>query len=455
MTTSDRDHEGSEDTRAKARKIRRGAGIPDDLPSPVIPITKEEERSKSAGFAAPIPDPTMYAGILGELVRAAEPTTEADPAGIYASLLAMAGAAIGYDTYVQIGNTRHPLLIWPLLFGGTGSGRKGEATNTAATFFRSAYSAAADFTVQGLSSGEGLIERIRDIEDENDKGGTEDKRLLVIEPEFVQVMARAKREGSTLAAVLRQAWDGGALSVLNRAHLKAAASHVVIIGHITPDEFRIKLAEADMAGGTYNRFLPFFVERSKRLPLPAGLDREVIEALAHHLELRIRDASGIRQVTLDADAIKLWKNEIYEELTTFDDESAAYAQFIQRAAPYCRRVAALHAVLDGRHAVSGDDMLAAAAAVRYAIGSARYVLGHTTRNPDLDKIRRFVSAVGPDGVSRSEISGLFSRNKSAATLDALLVELTADGQFEKFFRKTSGRPAEAYRQVGKTPDAAA
>src|SRR5512135_2668205 len=159
----------------------------------------------------------------------------------------MAGAAIGPDTYVQIGNTRHPLFVWWLLFGNTGSGRKGEATNTGRTFFRISYPAAGDFMVTGLSPGEGLIERIRDVQDEEDSGGTEDKRLLVIEPEFAQVMARAKREGSTLAAVLRQAWDGGALSVLNRAHLKASGSHVAIIGHITPLEFRIKLAEADMA----------------------------------------------------------------------------------------------------------------------------------------------------------------------------------------------------------------
>ena len=213
----------------------------------------------------------MYAGILGRMIVAADPTTEADPVGVYASLLAMAGSAIGTSAYVQIGNTRHPLIIWPLLFGNTGSGRKGEATNTARVFFRSSYPEADEFTVTGLSSGEGLIERIRDQEDEEDKGGTEDKRLLVVEPEFAQVMARAKREGSTLAAVLRQAWDGGSLSVLNRAHLRAAGSHVVIVGHITPQEFRIKLAESDMAGGTYNRFLPFFVDRSKRLPLPGWL----------------------------------------------------------------------------------------------------------------------------------------------------------------------------------------
>ena len=388
----------------------------------------------------------MFAGILGEMVEAVRPTIETDPVGVYASLLAMTGAAIGEGTRVRIGSTRHLLLIWPLLFGGTGSGRKGEATNTASIFFRNSHPGADNFTARGLSSGEGLIERIRDVEDKEDKG-TEDKRLLVIETEFVQVMARAKREGSTLAAVLRQAWDSGVLSVLNRAHLKASGSHVVIIGHITPNEFRVKLAESDMAGGTYNRFLPLFVDRSKRLPIPPALDDEVIDILGRRLTRSIDAAREVRQVGLDGEAVKVWTNDIYEEFTTFDDESAVYTQFIQRAAPYCRRIAALEAALAGRHSADADDIRAGAAAVRYAIGSARYVLGRTSRNPDLDKIRRAIGTAGPDGIFASEVSALFSRNKSAARLEALLNELTASDGFEKFFRPTHGRPAEAYRLV--------
>ena len=427
-------------TKEEERSNPNGTGGP-------VRGTKEEERSKSRAFPAPIPDAAMFAGILGEMVEAARPVTEADPVGIYASLLAMAGAAIGDSTYVQIGSTRHPLLIWPLLFGATGTGRKGEATNTGSIFFRNSYPAADNFTARGLSSGEGLIERIRDMEDENDEGGTEDKRLLVIETEFVQVMARAKREGSTLSSVLRQAWDGGALSVLNRAHLKASDSHVVLIGHITPDEFRVKLAESEMAGGTYNRFLPFFVERSKRLPLPPALGDEIINVLGGRLAAGIDAARKAGQIGLDGEAVKVWTNDVYEEFTTFDDESAVYTQFIQRAAPYCRRIAALEAALAGRRSASADDIRAAAAAVRYGIGSARFILGHTTRNPDLDKIRRAIGTAGPDGITRSEISALFSRNKSAATLDALLNELTANDGAEKFLRPTHGRPAEAYRLV--------
>jgi Mg-chelatase subunit ChlI len=160
-------------------------------------------------------------------------------------------------------------------------------------------------------------------------------------------------------------------------------------------------------------------------------------------------------VGLDGDAIKVWTSDIYEEFTTFDNESAVSTQFIQRAAPYCRRIAALEAALAGRSSVTADDIRAAAAAVRYAIGSARYVLGRTSRNPDLDKIRRAVGGAGADGLSRSEISALFSRNKPVAALDALLAELMDGDGFEKFLRKTQGRPAEAYRQVDEVPGTAA
>src|SRR5690348_10240344 len=62
--------------------------------------TKKEERTKSAGPDVPAVDPSMYAGILGEITLAAAPTTEADPVGIYTSLLAGAGVFIGPGPYV-------------------------------------------------------------------------------------------------------------------------------------------------------------------------------------------------------------------------------------------------------------------------------------------------------------------------------------------------------------------
>jgi hypothetical protein len=393
----------------------------------------------------------MFHGILGQIVDAADGTTEADPVGVYASLLAGAGVLMGPRPHVMVGNTRHPLLIWPLLFGRTGSGRKGEATGTAEIFLlSSSIGPWAPLFVSGLSSGEGLIERIRDVRDEEDKGGSEDKRLVVIEPEFATVLARAKREGSTLGSVLRLAWDGKPLSVLNRTALKASSSHVGIIGHVTPKEFRMKLAEAEISGGTYNRFLPFFVERSKRLPIPEGVDEQTRRQLGAELTEKIVAAGQARsRITLDRGAVELWHAELYDEMTEADDEDEAWSEFARRAAPYCLRAAALLTVLDEMSVIHDVHLKAAGALVKYSIASAKYVLDRQIRDPRLDRIRRNIDAAGQDGLTRSAISGLFSRNLAKTVLDELLDGLVDTGEYERFDRATGGRPAEAYRKVAE------
>jgi hypothetical protein len=246
------------------------------------------------------------------------------------------------------------------VFGRTGSGRKGEATDTAEMFLRAAVWDWADISVTGLSSGEGLIERIRDPQSEEDDGGTMDKRLCVTETEFSTVMARAKREGSTLGTVLRQAWDARTLAVLTRVAYKASMPHVAIIGHIPPEEFRMRLAESDMVGGSYNRFLPVYVERSKKLPIPEGIPEPLLGAEAARLRRAIGAASDLGRIHLGEHATRLWSADLYDEFTAADDDDQAWTEFTRRAAPYCLRIAALHAALDGTAIIAASHLHAAA-----------------------------------------------------------------------------------------------
>jgi hypothetical protein len=399
------------------------------------------------GVPPPSADPAMFYGILGDLVHAADPTTEADPAGVLASLLAGAGVAAGPGPHVQVGNTRHPLLIWPLLFGRTGSGRKGEATGTAELFLRGAVYDWPEISVTGLSSGEGLIERIRDPQSEDDDGGTMDKRLCVTETEFSTVMARARREGSTLGTVLRQAWDARTLAVLTRVAYKATMPHVAIIGHIPPKEFRMRLAESDMVGGSYNRFLPVYVERSKKLPIPQGIPEPLLTAMAAQFRQAIGKARELSRIHLGEHATRLWSADLYDEFTAADDEDHAWTEFTRRAAPYCLRIAALHAALDGTALITPAHLAAAAALVRYSIASAVYVLDTQRRDPRLDRIRRAIDGAGPAGLGRAEISGLFSRKVTKRQLDELLDGLTGSGQYEAVDTPTGGRPAQRYRRT--------
>lgn len=414
--------------------------------------TKKEERSIS-GPGLPLRDPAMFHGLLGEIVDAADPHTEGDPVGVLVSLMAGVGALLNQQPHVMIGNTRHPLLIWPILFGQTGSGRKGEASSASRQFLRRASPYFDEISVTGLSSGEGLIERVKDpVETDEEEGGsrrrvewpgTDDKRLMITEPEFASVMARAKREGNSLAGVLREAWDGGRLGVLTKAHVRASSSHIAIAGHITPKEFRLRLVESDLAGGTYNRFLPVYVERSKRLPLPDPVPEHVLAEMGERLSKSLWRGSKIDRIRLSKPSAGLWSEQLYDEFCG-DDEDTPWSEFARRAAPYCLRIGALHACLDGRDEISLDDLGAAASLVRYSMDSAKYILARTTGDGRLDKIVRAIDESRTGFVTKTELSAMFGRNLPAAVIEELLNQVVASGNFKCIEIPTRGRPATAF-----------
>src|SRR5262249_4622879 len=124
----------------------------------------------------------------------------------------------------------------------------------------------------GLSSGEGLIWQVRDPIEKHEpikqKGrvidyqdvitdkGVDDKRLLIVEPEFALVLKTASCDGNTLSAIIRQAWDDGNLRSLTKSSpARATDAHISIIGHITKDELRRYLEDTETANGFANRFL--------------------------------------------------------------------------------------------------------------------------------------------------------------------------------------------------------
>jgi hypothetical protein len=101
-----------------------------------------------------------------------------------------------------------------------------------------------------LSSGEGLVYAVRDpVEVEGKDGnievvdpGVEDKRLLVIEGEFSAVLRACQREGNTLSAILRTAFDHGNIEPLTKHNrIKATGAHINFVGHITEHELRCLL----------------------------------------------------------------------------------------------------------------------------------------------------------------------------------------------------------------------
>jgi hypothetical protein len=402
--------------------------------------------------AALRPSDLIYQGFIGEAVRALDPWTEGDPVGVLATLLAGAGCAIGRGPHALVSTTHHPLLVWPLLLGRTSTGRKGTAHDVAESLIALADPVFASGNITGgLSSGEGLIHAVRDpvLETSNDPAkepklidaGVQDKRCWVVETEFGGTMARAKREGSSLSAVLRQAWDGKTLATLTKSSVIATGAHIAISAHVSPREFLMRLRDSDLVGGTYNRFLPLLITRSKLLPEAPSPPRELMTRLGEQLRLRMQAAHRRGWIPRTPAAAEMW-HDVYAELSVGEDDTDndRLGQFIARSIPYTLRLSVLYALLDGEAAVDVRHIEAAAALVRYSIASVRVLL----RSPEDDQVARltaYLTEAGSEGASRTNVNDFFRGRLTAPELDDLLGRIPG---LEVHRVVTGGRPAIRY-----------
>jgi hypothetical protein len=395
-------------------------------------------------------EPAALYGLAGEVVREMDPYTEADPVAILATFLAAAGCYIGPVPHCWIGDVEHPARLWPLLIGATASGRKGTAD---AVVRRVLDAADIEFLLRnvesGLTSGSGLIERVRDASGD-DKDAKDyvpevaDKRLLVIEHEFAGVLRRGGRDGNDLVERLREAWDGRPLSSMARSknRLRATHTHITVIGHVTQEELRLRLAEtSDVVGGTMNRFLPLLVRRSKRLPGGGGVPEDAVRAIGKLLAERRDLMRGVRRMVRDLDCDRWWCDEVYDELTPDVVAEGVIARLVSRAAPYTMRLALTYALLDGDRTIRRPHLAAALAVWRYVLASCEYVFGDAVGDPDLIRLATAVREAGDVGMTREDVSALFNRHKSAAVLDELITQLLRlDGFIATEEPRADGKP---------------
>ncbi|MFF4524182.1 DnaB-like helicase N-terminal domain-containing protein [Streptomyces bluensis] len=415
------------------------------VPNPLYDPAPDLRRPNRPG---PTPHPAVFCGWLGETVRELDPTTEADPVAVLVNLMSAAGAIIGRRPHLWIGNDRHPALLWALTVGATSAGRKGSATSTAkrplATAFPEFFGP--DHTPRGLNSGEGLIEYVKDDDSDNASRASLDKRLWVVESEYAVTMSRGRREGSSLPGVLRQAWDGEDLGSMVRNSMKATNPHIAILGHITPDEFRAKMQDSEMAGGTYNRFLPIFCHRNLILPESRGADPQLINNLAHAWRTVLNDAAKVDEVKISAEARALYRDEIYPALTE-DSASGALAEFTARAAPYTLRAAMVYALCDQVDTIQEEHMNAAWHLINYAHATAAHLVGSGSGDPKLDKLAAAVRKAGAEGLTGNDIHRLF-KNDRKAERERLMTALLEQPGYTRRQRASGGRPTTVLAYAG-------
>jgi hypothetical protein len=407
-------------------------------------------------------------GLIGDIVQFLEPTTEAHRAGLLISLLLAIGNALGRGVYVFAGNSRHHANLDAVLVGPTGEGRKGTSWDAVKLLLQTALSKWFKGNVKsGLSSGEGLIWAVRDeikraervgqgtgsaptYEDVVVDSGIDDKRVLVLEGEFAQVLNVLAREGNTLGVVMRNAWDGSNLSILTKASAAQATDpHVSILGHITAEELHAKLTSTDAHNGVGNRILWVYVRRSKCLAFTPRPDQDVLEQLAGELAQRITNAQTIGLVEWADDAAQAWE-KIYPSLTA--GRAGLVGSLTARAAPQVIRMAMLYAAIDGLNKIYLDHLKAALAFWQYCEASVNFVFKARSGDPVKAKVQQYLEAAGEAGMTRSGIGEALGNHVRSAELELVLTSLEQDQIISRFMVKPAkgsggGRPREMFRAV--------
>lgn len=428
----------------------------------IIPTTGDADELDDLPLPEPKEWPTLdeaaLHGLLGDIVRMLEPETEADPFGILLSTLVVFGNAVGRGPFYPVEGDQHHVNLFAVMVGESSRGRKGTSLGRTLSLFEDAEPAwKADCITNGLSSGEGLIWAVRDpveaTEPVKEKGkitgyqtvikdgGVTDKRLLVIEPEFAQMLKVLRREGNTLSPVVRQAWDSGVLTAMTKNNFaKASGTHVSILGHITRPELEKSLCDTDCFNGFANRFLWALVRRSKLLPDGGrGLD---LAPLRQRITTALTTAKGITAMHRRPAARALW-HELYPELTA--ERPGLYGAVVGRGEAQTLRLSMLYALLDGMAVIDVPHLQAATAIWRYCEASARLIF---TQNEDdagdalerllLEKIKE------EPGINRRGLHRAIGGHIPAKDMVKALASLRDGGDARCELVATGGRPSECW-----------
>jgi hypothetical protein len=408
-------------------------------------------------------DDVAYHGLAGDFVRIVAPNTEADPAGILLQVLILMGTLAGRRPYITVEADRHGLNEFAVLVGESSKARKGTGAGHIKRL-----AAEVDLVwrhdgfVGGLSSGEGLIDAVRDPIEElktiREKGqpprqemvlvdpGVSDKRLLVFEPEFSRVLRVMLRRENTLSAIVRQAWDGDSvLRVMTRtSKLRATDAHISITGHIGRDELLRYLDDTEAGNGFGNRFCFFCVRRAHVLPFGGRVPVDALAALTTRFRQVLNCGQQISvPFTWSPEAADQW-TAVYPELSA--GKPGLFGSVVARGEAHVLRFSCQYALLDLSIVIQPVHLRAALALWQYAEDSARAIFGDALGDPTADEILRALRRA-PDGLTRTDLWNLFGRHRKVGEIDRALGVLLKYGRAQPRREETGGRPGERWFAV--------
>lgn len=364
---------------------------------------------------------TALYGAVGSAVRKLEPHTEAHPAALLVQSLVALGNVIGRGPYYVTEWDRHYPNLFAAIVGDSSVGKKGTSWGRVMSLMKQVDSDwSSSNIVSGLGSGEAVIDKLKDTDDPIAAAFT-DKRLLLMEGEFAQVLQVMSRTGSTVSSIIRQAWDTGTLSNLTKGnHMKATDAHMSILAHVTKSELRRLMNSVESSNGFSNRFLWCFSARTKLLPDGGNIHPEEFydEISSIRRNIVAIQQAGSFQVERNDEASQYWR-EIYPDLTS--ERDGRWGTSTSRGAPQVVRLSLLFCVLDGKRTIELPHLEAAKAVWDYCCSSARWVFEDFQFSQNANKL---IAALSHGDMTIADASQkVFARNLSRMEISDVVDEI--------------------------------
>jgi len=273
-----------------------------------------------------------------------------------------------------------------------------------------------------------------------------------MESEFGSVLRGMQRNGCTLSAIIRNAWDTGNLRNLanknrdkNGKALCATDCHISVIGHITRSELSTLLDENDSSNGFANRFLWVHSSRSKLLPDGGDIQSVSFDAEIKWLRRAVHNARERGEMKRSSEAREYW-HTIYPNLTM--DHHGRWGQATSRAEAQVVRLALVFSLLDGGEQITLPHLEAAEAVWNYCSESARWAFMESRFSRHAQGI---LNALGQGPLTLAQISReVFSNNASQNEIEECLREIESLITVEK--KTTGGRDATVFSLRVQPPD---
>jgi hypothetical protein len=384
----------------------------------------------------PVLDDVAFDNVFGRWAMELDPFCEGAPVGVMATLMAAFSAYIGPGVRAKTRIGSSPLSAWFVLVGASGEGRKGWTLRIARPVITKALKA---WHEKGIlescpATGLGLMKSLAERE-----GGS----VVAFEQEMDDFIRNARND-SRIGVYLRKVWDGdGIVHKTSKDFVEVSDPHMALVGHVQPDNWGAIAGSRDATGGTYNRFVPLHVKRSKDLdlyygPSPDDVQEEIAREFRETASL-VREMGS--QITAPQDVAKRFKDYYRPAAEDLIRGNTRLAQMAERPDGKLIRLASLYAIADLREEIAEKDFESALALIRYSVETIRHVLpdmgGESLANQILNALLN-----GP--ITLTDLRDYIGKNVKREEIDRTLNMLP---QVKRYQRDSTGGRRPTYLEL--------